>query len=66
MVVSCSFAAAADNLLLLFSFYFQPEWLIANNGAIAAGGLAAGIYTTNLPEACHYVAEHSDAEVSFQ
>jgi len=32
-------------------------------GAIAAGGVAAGIYTTNLPEACHYVSEHSRAKV---
>ena len=26
------------------------EWFIANMGAIAAGGIAAGIYTSNLPE----------------
>lgn len=26
------------------------EWFIANIGAIAAGGIAAGIYTSNLPE----------------
>ena len=32
-------------------------------GTIAAGGVAAGIYTTNLPEACHYVSEHSKAKV---
>jgi len=41
----------------------SPEWVIANMGAIAAGGIAAGIYTTNNAEACHYVAEHSEAEV---
>lgn len=28
-----------------------------------AGCIAAGIYTTNLPEACHYISEHSKAEV---
>jgi long-chain-fatty-acid--CoA ligase ACSBG len=28
-----------------------PEWNIANMGAIAAGGFAAGIYTTNEPPA---------------
>ncbi|XP_061172776.1 long-chain-fatty-acid--CoA ligase ACSBG2-like isoform X1 [Saccostrea echinata] len=33
-----------------------PEWFIANNGAIFAGGFSVGIYTTNNPEACKYVA----------
>ena len=28
----------------------SAEWFIANMGAIAAGGIAAGIYTSNLPE----------------
>ena len=28
----------------------SPEWLIANMGAIAAGGTSAGIYTSNLPD----------------
>lgn len=41
----------------------SPEWVIANMGAIAAGGIAAGIYTTNNAEACHYVSDHSEAEV---
>ncbi len=30
----------------------SPEWFIAELGAIMAGGLAAGIYTTNLPDVC--------------
>ena len=41
----------------------SPEWFFANFGAIAAGGIAAGIYTTNLPEACYYVSDHSKAKV---
>ena len=41
----------------------SPEWFIANNGAILASQIAAGIYTTNLPEACEYVSEHSKAQV---
>lgn len=41
----------------------SPEWFIADLGAIYAGGIAAGIYTTNGPEAAHYVAHHSDAGV---
>ena len=40
-----------------------PPWFFANMGAIMAGGVAAGIYTTNLPEACHYVTHHSKAKV---
>jgi len=41
----------------------SPEWLMSNNGAILAGGFAAGIYTTNEPEACKYIIEHSSARV---
>ena len=41
----------------------SPEWLIANVGAIAAGGFAAGIYTTNNPEQCQYIADHCKARV---
>jgi len=40
-----------------------PEWLFSNYGAIAAGGVAAGIYATNQSEACHYISEHSKAKV---
>jgi long-chain-fatty-acid--CoA ligase ACSBG len=40
-----------------------PEWFIANFAAIAAGGVAAGIYTTNQADACHYVASHCNARV---
>lgn len=28
-----------------------------------AGCIAAGIYTTNLPEACHYISSHSKADI---
>ena len=41
----------------------SPEWVIANCGAIFAQGISAGLYTTNGPEACQYVAEHSEASV---
>jgi len=41
----------------------SPEWFIANTGSIFAGCIAAGIYTTNTPEACKYISEHSQAEV---
>lgn len=41
----------------------SPEWAIADIGAIFAGGVAAGIYTTNNPPACEYIAKHSDSVV---
>jgi len=41
----------------------SPEWLLSNNGAIAAGGFAAGIYTTNEPPACKYIVDHCKARV---
>uniref|UniRef100_A0AAV2MRN8 long-chain-fatty-acid--CoA ligase n=1 Tax=Knipowitschia caucasica TaxID=637954 RepID=A0AAV2MRN8_KNICA len=41
----------------------SPEWFIADIGCIFAGGLATGIYPTNTPEACQYVAENCEANV---
>ncbi|XP_025934467.1 long-chain-fatty-acid--CoA ligase ACSBG2 isoform X1 [Apteryx rowi] len=41
----------------------SAEWFIADIGAILAGGLAVGIYTTSSPEACHYVAENCSANI---
>ncbi|XP_030594325.1 long-chain-fatty-acid--CoA ligase ACSBG2-like isoform X2 [Archocentrus centrarchus] len=39
------------------------EWFISDIGCIFAGGLAAGIYTTNSPEACQYVAANCEANI---
>lgn len=41
----------------------SPEWFFTNNGTIAAGGVIAGIYTTNGPEACQYISDHCKAKV---
>ncbi|XP_059581403.1 long-chain-fatty-acid--CoA ligase ACSBG2-like [Alligator mississippiensis] len=41
----------------------SPEWVIADIGAIMAGGLAVGIYSTSSPEACGYVAANCAANV---
>jgi len=41
----------------------SPEWFISDLAAIAAGGIACGVYTTNGPEATHYVIEHSEAAI---
>lgn len=41
------------------------EWLVADIAAIFAGAIAAGIYTTNGPEACQYVIDHCRARIVF-
>ncbi|XP_047656349.1 long-chain-fatty-acid--CoA ligase ACSBG2 isoform X2 [Tachysurus fulvidraco] len=41
----------------------SPEWFISDIGAILAGGFSVGIYTTNSPEACQYVAENCQANI---
>lgn len=43
----------------------SPEWAVADMAAIYAGGFPAGIYTTNSPPQCKYIAEHSDSHVAF-
>lgn len=41
----------------------SAEWFISDLGAIFAGGLATGIYTTNSAEACQYVAHNARCNV---
>ncbi|KAM6922065.1 long-chain-fatty-acid--CoA ligase ACSBG2 [Xenentodon cancila] len=41
----------------------SAEWFISDIGAILAGGFAVGIYTTNSPEACQYIAESCKANI---
>ena len=41
----------------------RPEWFLASLGAIATGGVPAGIYTTSSPEQCEYIAHHCEAAV---
>uniref|UniRef100_A0A8C4NB18 long-chain-fatty-acid--CoA ligase n=1 Tax=Eptatretus burgeri TaxID=7764 RepID=A0A8C4NB18_EPTBU len=41
----------------------SPRWFVSDIGAIMAGGFAVGIYTTNSPEACQYVAENCKANI---
>ena len=43
--------------------YNCPEWFLADVGAIAAGGVPAGIYTTCTGEQCQYIADHCDAPI---
>lgn len=41
----------------------SPEWFISDLAAIFAGGFAAGIYTTNSPEACEHCARNCKAQI---
>ena len=41
-----------------------PQWFISDLAAIFAGAVPGGIYTTNSPEQCHYIAEHSEANIA--
>ena len=43
----------------------SPEWMMADIGAILAGGLANGIYTTNSTDITRYILEHSRTRVAF-
>src|SRR5947207_3849354 len=45
--------------------YNCPEWFFADIGAIYAGAVPAGIYTTSSPEQCEYIAAHCEAAVVF-
>ncbi|XP_077330376.1 long-chain-fatty-acid--CoA ligase ACSBG1 isoform X2 [Lithobates pipiens] len=40
-----------------------PEWFISAVGTVFAGGIATGIYATNSPEACYYVASDCRANI---
>lgn len=42
----------------------RAEWLLADLGAIAAGGVPAGIYQTSSDEQCRYIARHCEAAVA--
>lgn len=48
-----------DSLSILS--FNRPEWLIACLGAQMAGGISAGIYTTNAPEEVEYIVNHADS-----
>jgi long-subunit acyl-CoA synthetase (AMP-forming) len=42
----------------------RPEWFLSALGAIAAGGVPAGIYATSSSEQCEYIARHCEAAVA--
>lgn len=57
-----SFGLAQHDCVNIIGFN-SPEWFLAEMGCILAGGKAAGVYTTNEPSSCKYVAEHSEARL---
>jgi long-chain acyl-CoA synthetase len=40
-----------------------PEWLYSDMGAMAAGGVTVGIYTTNAAVECAYILGHAEAKI---
>jgi long-chain acyl-CoA synthetase len=40
----------------------RPEWLYADLGTVAAGGVTVGIYTTSAAQQCEYVTVHSSSK----
>ena len=42
----------------------SPEWNISFYGSIFANNVPVGVYTTNNPEACRYIADHSDCQLA--
>jgi len=41
-----------------------PQWFISDLAGIFAGAVPGGIYTTNSPEQCRYIAAHSEANIA--
>ena len=41
----------------------SPEWFIADMAAVFANGITTGIYATNSPEMCKYMAIHSHSNI---
>ena len=41
----------------------SPEWAVTFSGSILGNYIPIGIYTTNGPDACEYIANHSETEI---
>ena len=41
----------------------SPEWFFSDLAAIFCNAISVGIYTTNSPDACKYMADHSNANI---
>jgi long-chain acyl-CoA synthetase len=40
----------------------RPEWVYSDFGIMSAGGVTAGIYTTNVAEQCGYIVQNSESK----
>lgn len=64
--LSCNFAKALialgiNNYTAVNIIGFNSvEWAVAFSGSIFGHYLPIGIYTTNAPESCEYIANHSE------
>lgn len=45
------------------SGFNAPEWTIAFIGSICNNNIGCGVYTTNSPEQCLFLADNSEAEI---
>jgi long-chain acyl-CoA synthetase len=61
-LIALGFEAGDKVCILGFN---RPEWVIADVGAMMAGGVPAGIYTTCSPTEVRYIINHADAPVVF-
>ena len=43
----------------------RPEWLIADIGVQAIGGITVGLYPTNPPAEVQYLLSHSESKILF-
>ena len=43
--------------------YNNPQWFLSSMGAIFAGGLSTGIYTTNSPTTVKYIVDHAPLDI---
>lgn len=50
----------ANNTTVNIIGFNSPAWAIAYSGSIFGNYVPVGIYTTNGPEACEYIANHSE------
>jgi long-subunit acyl-CoA synthetase (AMP-forming) len=41
-----------------------PQWFISDLAGVFAGAVPGGIYTTNSPDQCQYIASHSEANIA--
>jgi long-chain acyl-CoA synthetase len=59
-LISLGFEPGSNVAVLGFN---RPEWAIAVLAGMAAGGAAAGIYTTCSPPEVQYIADHAEAPI---